>query len=82
MLSTANTPMVSGMRFAPMKTVRVKVLRPFLMKGEPQPIGTVLEVDAALAGELLNASKAERVAPPVKEEAPMPKGKKGHSNAE
>jgi hypothetical protein len=44
-----------------MKQLNVKVLRPFLIKGEPVKVGAKLTFDAPLAYELLHAQKVEVV---------------------
>jgi hypothetical protein len=77
-LTAAGSPMVAGASTPQMKTVHVKVTRAFLMKGERVEIGTVLEVDQVLCGELCSAGKATIVPKPeVKPEPPKvePKAK-------
>jgi hypothetical protein len=43
----------------PQQRVRVKVLRPFMLKGERVEVDSVLTVDAMLALELKGSNKAE-----------------------
>lgn len=64
-----------------MKTMTVKVLRPFYYQREVQKLGAVVELPAVFATEMIAATKAERheetappAAPPVKEKS---KGKDG-----
>ena len=40
--------------------MKISVLRAFLLKGERQEIGTVVEVAASLAAELIHNRRAER----------------------
>ena len=65
-LTASGSPLVAGTSASIMKTVTVKVTRAFLMKGVRQEVGTILEVDNVLAGELRSAGKAiaaEKLAP-------------------
>lgn len=64
-----------------MKTMRVKVLRKFYFDRKVQELGSVVELPAVFAVEMIAANKAERIeesapsaSPPVKEKA---KGKDG-----
>ena len=45
------------------KTVQVKVLRAFLLKGEPQKVNSTLTVGEKLARELASYNKVEVVKP-------------------
>lgn len=66
MLAASGSPLVAGTRAQPpMKTVQIQVTRAFLIGGKPQAVGTVVEVPAPLAAELVSANKAERVAAPA-----------------
>lgn len=74
MLAAAGSPLVAGGLGAPARLVRLRVLRPFLMKGGRRvEIGAEVEVPAALAGELVTALKAQRiVAAPAAAAMPAP----------
>lgn len=62
MLGAVGSPLVPGTpQNAMSKQVSIKVLRPFCIKGEPVKVGAKLEVDPALAVELISLNKAERV---------------------
>jgi hypothetical protein len=54
--------LVGGSILAKGKTMKVKVLRAFCIAGKPQAIDKIIDVDAALATELISANKAEKVA--------------------
>lgn len=74
MLTAAGSPLVAGAPDpTPMKTVNVKVMRPFLVRGQRQEVGAVLEVDRVLAGELTSAGKAVVVPPKASEVKAEPK---------
>jgi hypothetical protein len=52
------------------KTRRIRVLRPFLMKGKQIDVGAVIEVETRFAAELCTFNKAEVTDAPV---APAPR---------
>lgn len=58
MLTASGSPLVAGTSASIMKTITVRVTRPFLVKGVRQEVGAILEVDNILAGELKSAGKA------------------------
>jgi hypothetical protein len=47
----------------PLKVIKVRVTRPFLLKGKRVEIGDVVEVDRRFGVELKTANKAEYVTP-------------------
>lgn len=51
--------------------MKVKVLRAFLIKGEAQKVGDEIDVSDALAAEMLQVGKIERVAPKPPVKGPM-----------
>ncbi len=63
--AAASTPMEQKA-----KTKRVRVLRPFLLKGKPVEAGAVIEVESRFAAELCTFNKAEITDAPV---APAPR---------
>ena len=66
MIAAATSPLVAGGRPAPAAPiVDVRVLRPFLVKGQRVEVGAVLQVPRSLAAELANAGKAEMIARPA-----------------
>lgn len=75
MLTASGSALVAGASPQPMKNVTVKVTRAFLVGGKRQEVGTVLDVDLVLAGELTSAGKAVRI-PPKVEAKPEPKVEK------
>ena len=60
--------------------MKVRVLRPFWLNGEPRAIGAVVDVPDALGLEVVYGGKAERVkdppAEPAAEKQPAPQPKK------
>lgn len=70
MLTAKNSALVAGGATSVAKTIVVRILRPFLMRGERIEIGKTLEVARALGAELISAGKAERVAEPPPAAAP------------
>jgi hypothetical protein len=68
-LTTSGSPLVSGMSpddamaTTPIKTTRVKVLRPFLLKTKRQEADAVIEIDHRLAAELSGLNKVEILKP-------------------
>ena len=79
-LTAAGSPLVGGgpnPKAAQPATVKVRVLRAFLIKGEVQKVGALIpEMPRALAAELRSLNKVEF----VKDEPPKPK--KEPSNAQ
>lgn len=71
MLSAIGSPLVAGSAASPMATKHVEVIRSFYLAGAAQSVGSVIEVDAKFAVELVASNKAKIVdAPkPVKVEA-------------
>jgi hypothetical protein len=72
-LTAAGSPLVNGASPDAMdkpKVVRVKVLRPFLLKLVRQEVGAVIDVPRNLASELASANKVEILKPQVAAEAP------------
>lgn len=68
MLTTHGSPLVSGLSpdnamANPIKTTRVKVLRPFLLKTKRQEVDAVLELDHRLAVELAGLNKVALLKP-------------------
>lgn len=82
MLTASGSPLVGGTSNAmDIKTVSVKVLRPFLLKLDRQEAGKVISIPRFLANELASANKVEILKPTpapaeVKPE-PVKVGKKG-----
>lgn len=72
-LTAEGSPLVSGVaKQAPSATVKVRVLRAFLIQAKPQKVGAEIEMDRKLALELHGLNKVEFVkAAPV--EAAKPK---------
>ena len=75
MLSAVSSALIAGsvphdMAQAPQ---HVRVLRSFLCNGKPTKVGTVIEVSASTAAELVYMRKAEIVVPAPKPAAPQPK---------
>ena len=60
-----------------MKTEKIRVLRAFILDGQPTKVGEVIEVPAVFAVELRTAKKAEKVEP----QAPTPAEPKPDSKA-
>jgi hypothetical protein len=76
MLTAAASPLVSGARpdkTMTAKTIRIKVLRPFLLRLERQDVGKEIEVDRPLGMELASANKAEILRPDPTAAAADPK---------
>ena len=75
MLSTVGNPLVAGAAPTPMATRFIKVLRAFYFQNAVQSVGSVIEVPALFAAEVIHsnkaapceAPKAEPVAEPIKE---------------
>lgn len=57
-----------------MKKETIKVLRPFILDGDPTKVGDIIEVPSSLAIELRTAKKAAKVEPaaPAAEPAKQP----------
>ena len=70
MLTAAGSPLVGGghpdthMATAP-KTLRVTVLRPFLLRLRRQEVGQELDIERQLAMELASANKVEILRPDI-----------------
>lgn len=60
MMAAANNPLVAGGAQGAQKAIRIRVLRPFLLRTDRVEVGTVLEVPLGLGAELISANKAER----------------------
>ncbi|MEY2654033.1 MAG: hypothetical protein RLZZ524_1061 [Pseudomonadota bacterium] len=74
MLLAQGSPLVAGSTVEPSMTkTRIKVARSFMHQGKPQPVGTVLEVSASLATELVAMGKATKYDPPAKPAPRAPK---------
>lgn len=66
MLQAAGSPLVSGMASGgamEIKTLKVRVLRPFLLKGERKEVGATFDMERRLATELAAANKVELLHP-------------------
>lgn len=63
MLTAAGSSLVTGAAPAAPKTVRVRALRPFLIKGQRVEVGSEIELERRLATEIVTANKAELVTP-------------------
>lgn len=76
-LSAKDSALVAGSAVpqgGEMKTVRIKVLRPFYTSRKLRNVGDVIEVSAPFANELVSNNKAE-VTDATVGEAPLPKAK-------
>jgi hypothetical protein len=93
MLTAAGSSLVSGAGQAGARstTTQVRVLRPFLIKGERQEVGAELVLDRRLAVELATYAKVELLKAPevaaaaitdMKTEPKPARAKKGGSNAQ
>lgn len=60
--------LVGGGLQAKVKTMKVKVLRPFLINGQVQAEGKKIEVPFALGIELIGGNKVEKLADEAKEQ--------------
>jgi hypothetical protein len=56
-----------------MANQQIQVVRPFWFGGKAHQAGTVIEVPAAAAAELLAMGKAKKCDPPLPKPAPAPK---------
>lgn len=72
--SDAVPELISGAAAAagPQQTRRVRVVRPFMLGGQAQPVGAEVELPRWLAADLLGAGKAEPVDPVEPVAAPAP----------
>lgn len=73
MLTASGSALVSGASPSAMKTVFIKVVRPFLHKRERVEVDTVLEVDRALGTELKSCGKVVFVDKPQEPAKPAAK---------
>jgi hypothetical protein len=76
MMAAANSPLVAGGAHGAQKAIRIRVLRPFLLRTDRVEVGTVLEVPLGLGAELISANKAERAT-----DAPLTEAKPAKASA-
>ena len=67
MLSTVGNPLVAGAAPTPMATRFIKVLRAFYFQNAVQSVGSVIEVPALFAAEVIHSNKAAPCEPPKAE---------------
>lgn len=75
MLTAAGSSLVAGGNAQAGKTIQVRALRAFLVKGQRVEVGTVIEIARPVGMELVSSNKAELVAaaaPAAEAPAPAP----------